>query len=810
MNTIFTAMQLARALGVKRQAAQRLLSGVAHSGQVVVNGRPAGAWMISELPAPLQELLARRMEEAGFRNAEQFLSAPAKRWESAIPLAEVSQDCVDRAVKLQRALRRTLELRDDLTVPSGELERIGLEDYRREFGHAVSGRHLRDLVKRTMERDGGAGQFDRLDLFLDEKPARNNATRPPISLTVQTEFRELQGAISSFKNPAEPTGAEKDYLWLRTFELFEEKLADGKAPKKVKSALVKFLARNAPFLSAGPDALRVAFNRKYSRWLERDRAAEALQDGRKEKSGFYRAPELKAEDRDALIAHAVLNCDGRVSQAWRELAGRNALNEDLQAHYLSSPASKSYCPTRIREAVKYEVAMMDDIHHGPRQDKLNGAHISRDWSGVAAMDWLCGDDATLEVYFYVPDGKGWFTLMRGQFLPMIDLRSLRVLGFGLRPQKSYNAAMIRTLITRVCDEHGLPRKGFYFERGIWANSRLLKGDTSADPFSWPETELGLRSLGLRFVHSKLPRSKPIERVIGALQDLMEGEPGYVGPDEMHEKFERVKKAKLQAEAKKVHPSEHFYSLDQWEARLEEISAQYNATPQGGTMTGGLSPDDAFFQFRRADDPPTKLPPSCRYLLAHHRRPLKVTSNGITLRFGNQAFNYRNEETGRLRGQMVLAWWNPELPEVLTVTDMNRKNAFCVELSPNVPAMDAPAELVEQEMERIAAHQSYACVRYRTLRAKYATPFRRPIVAPATAELGEQIGAGQARIAAQRDEEQRRQRGVRKRAGELGIRAGLAENSERTQSALDLMAEARWEHESEVSGGRATSKAQEQL
>ena len=371
------------------------------------------------------------------------------------------------------------------------------------------------------------------------------------------------------------------------------------------------------------------------------------------------------------------------------------------------------------------------------------------------MDWLCGDDATLEVYFYVPDGKGWFTLMRGQFLPMIDVRSLRVLGFGLRPEKSYNAAMIRTLITRVCDEHGLPHKGFYFERGIWANSRLLKGDMSADPFSWPETEMGLRSLGLRFVHSRLPRSKPIERVIGALQDLMEGEPSYVGPDEMHEQFERVKKAKLQVEARKIHPSEHFYSLDEWEARLEEICAQYDSTPQGGKTTGGLSPDDAFFKFRKADDPPIKLPPSCRYLLAHHKRPLKVTSNGITLRFGNQAFNYRNEETGRLRGQTVLAWFNPELPETLTVTDMNRENAFCVARSPDVPAMEAPAELLEQELETIAAHQSYAKTRYRMLRAKYTTPFRRAVVDEATAELGEQIAAGQSRLEAEQGTEQRR-------------------------------------------------------
>jgi hypothetical protein len=466
-----------------------------------------------------------------------------------------------------------------------------------------------------------------------------------------------------------------------------------------------------------------------------------------------------------------LNCDGRVSQAWRELAGKNALSEELLAHYLSNPASKSYCPTRIREAVKYEIGMMDDIHHGPRQAKLNGAHISRDWSGVAAMDWLCSDDATLEIYWYISDGKGWFTLMRGQFLPMIDVRSLRVLGFGLRPEKSYNAAMIRTLITRVCDEHGLPRKGFIFEGGIWQNSRLLKGDAAADPLSWGETELGLRSLGLRFHHSRLPRSKPIERVIGALQDLMEGQLGYVGPDEMHEKFERVQKAKLQVEAGRVHPSEHFYSLDEWEARLEGICAKYNATEQGGKMTGGLCPDDAFFKFRKADDPPTKLPANCRYLLAHHKRPLKVTSNGITLRFGNQAYNYRNEETGRLRGQTVLAWWNPELPETLTVTDMNRENAFCVALSPALPAMDAPEtvpELWRQENERIAAHMSYARVRYRMLKAKHATPFRHTVVDRATAELGEKIKAGQSRVQAERGKEEKQLAKVRTLSRDLNM------------------------------------------
>src|ERR1039458_9365610 len=78
-NNHFTATQIARALGVKRQAAQRLLSGIAPSGQVVANGRLVSAWLISALPAHSQELLASRAQSTGYRNAEQLLSAPDKQ-----------------------------------------------------------------------------------------------------------------------------------------------------------------------------------------------------------------------------------------------------------------------------------------------------------------------------------------------------------------------------------------------------------------------------------------------------------------------------------------------------------------------------------------------------------------------------------------------------------------------------------------------------------------------------------------------------------------------------------------------------------
>lgn len=418
-NNLFTASQIARALGVKRQAARRVLSSITPAGHVIVGGRPAAAWIISALPAHSQELLARRAHGLGFRNAEQFLSAPAQQWEPPLPLAEIAQDCIDRAVKLQRALRRVLELQDNLTRSTGELERIGLEDYQREFGHAVTGRHLRNLVNRTLDRDAGAGQFARVELFLDEKPARKNAARPAISLAVQTEFRELQEVIGTFKNAVEPAGAEKDYLWLRIFELFEEKVGAGKAQKKVKNALVKFLARNAPFLSAaGADALRVAFNRRYSRWIESDRAAVALQDRRKEKSGFWRAPKLPAQDK-ALLTASGAKLGGGSEQAWRMLHSK--LTPAIRDYYGNS----TRLPDAIRKQIHRDVKLEKISLHGPRAVRTAGAYVNRDPSGIAAGDWDQSDDMTMVNVWWEesPESPVGFWFGQGQLLVWIDERS---------------------------------------------------------------------------------------------------------------------------------------------------------------------------------------------------------------------------------------------------------------------------------------------------------------------------------------------------------------------------------------------------
>ena len=173
------------------------------------------------------------------------------------------------------------------------------------------------------------------------------------------------------------------------------------------------------------------------------------------------------------------------------------------------------------------------------------------------------------------------------------------------------------------------------------------------------------------------------------------------------------------------------------------------------MCAGVSPEEALAQFRNLADPPVKFSAECRYLLAHHKRPAPVTRNGITLRFGKQVFNYRNIDTGRLIGQRVLAWFNPETPEVLTVTDLNRQNPFCVARSQDVPAMDAPADLLDQELDRIEQHQAYAKARYRTLKARHATPVRPMIADRAAIELGAEIGQRRAAVELEQSKDTRR-------------------------------------------------------
>lgn len=104
-------------------------------------------------------------------------------------------------------------------------------------------------------------------------------------------------------------------------------------------------------------------------------------------------------------------------------------------------------------------------------------------------------------------------------------------------------------------------------------------------------------------------------------------------------------------------------------------------------------------------------------------------------------------------------------------------------------MDAPAELLAQEMERINAHMSYGRTRYRTLKAKYSVPFRRVVPDADTVNLGVEIATQQNAVQTRIVADQKKQVRARKTFGRLGmnapreIRPGQVEAAERLNQLL---------------------------
>ncbi len=160
------------------------------------------------------------------------------------------------------------------------------------------------------------------------------------------------------------------------------------------------------------------------------------------------------------------------------------------------------------------------------------------------MQVVTADDLIAPIYFYVPDGCGWYDLTRGQVLASVDVRSSKIIAWSLQPERNYNSLVIRTLMNRVCADRGLPGV-WLFERGIWKSAKLVKGESPpgwADGLFWPEAQVGWDQVGVRFIHATRARTKRVERVFGLIQDLMECVRGYCGRDELRDCPEVTKHA----------------------------------------------------------------------------------------------------------------------------------------------------------------------------------------------------------------------------------------------------------------------------
>jgi hypothetical protein len=218
-------------------------------------------------------------------------------------------------------------------------------------------------------------------------------------------------------------------------------------------------------------------------------------------------------------------------------------------------------------------------------------------------------------------------------------------------------------------------------------------------------------LKLKVRHATTPKAKVIEQVIGALQNLDEFAPGYVGRGEQRVKFEREQKFMQQLKRvgqprkEEVDPCEMLMTMSECEEMLANVMQRFAAEPQNGERLNGLSPAEGWQQLsgNRAH---VVLPDSLRFLLATAESVQTVTVEGIMLRIGRMAHYYcGSEQLGALIGEKVRVRFNPELPEQITVshiaTDPRGLKPFAVPLFDRVRAHGATRD----EFDRAREHQN---------------------------------------------------------------------------------------------------------
>ena len=781
----FTAAQIAAALGKTPQAVRKLLRDVRAAGVRIVAGNEAHAWTLNQLPATLNERLADQAKQQQCRTVEALLAMPRKQWQPAIPLDKISDADIQIANKLREAIRPWLIRQHDADFSAAELERQGIEDYRRVFGNRVTPRYWRELFMRTLRRDNGAEAWNRLEIYLPDRLKQKSAPSSIVTDALAADFAELESFISACANPHAPNKTECAGVWALALEKFTSLMNSGESEKSAARKVRQFLSARASFLAGSRDALWIAFKRKLSALKNSSGDVRALRDGREDNGVEFDLPE---NDRDLLVHRAVFYYRGDIAPAWRDLL-RSGFSTAVVDRYAGRAQNKSHVPASVMDSIAPEVEMLTVMHQGKRAfDSIKG-YVTRSYEGIHSLQCISGDDFTLNTYFYVPDGKGWFDLTRGQVILFIDFRSLRILGWALEPRKSYSSLTIRSLCTHVFGEFGVPEI-LYFERGIWKNASLLKGKT--DPHGFAEISQGLREFGIQFKHAIRPRTKVVERIGGMFQDIAEAEPGYCGRDERRDAPESLRKQMAEVDARKVHPAKYFYSLDQWNQRIRQLVEQYNGEPQQGHILTGMSPDEAFKAHMNQNDPPMQFNAAMRYLLAHDKRLVRVTLNGVTIQIGKQKFNYRGREIAHLVGREVIAWFDPENPEMLVVTNPDRTNPICVTRSENPNALEsliAPESgTLSRELSRIEGQASYLKTRFNVVRAKFPLP-QRQLLADAKGDLlGYEINSGKSALAKRTVETQRRTAANKNKARRLDIPTVMVDDDEQSRRALELLGE----------------------
>jgi len=532
---------------------------------------------------------------------------------------------------------------------------------------------------------------------------------------------ELAELLSKWEDRHSPNKIERAHLLNLAFFKLEDLVRMGAPERAMKARQLFWLLKEVPALGPNEAALRRNYNRLLAQWRKGGRKFAAIYGGREKAARKRKAPKLPVSDVELLAIAAVHDHGDSLKGAW---ATRwHELTQETRGRF---PLGNGYyVPAKVRQQVAPRIRRLSDHHKGWRTARANGAFGHIDYGKSRAGDVTSQDETTADVYCYRSEQPT--NLFRPQLILQIDVISGFIFNFALEESKAMTAVTALGLLRRKLAHWGPSYEGELWERGKYKDAKIL-GKGGIVNLLTEDRETIADRLGIRIAHAWSARGKAImERVFGTVNGMLAGCPGYVGSDEMHLKYESVRKAKKEVEAGAKHPAEAgFLEIDQLTEYIAGLIHKYHRTPGRRKPTGNLiiSPQEALEKFWRRNErgePRERVPldPGLLFLLAGYIEVVRVGRGGISL-FGGK-YRYYNEDTGAVEGEQIKVYLDPENPESISFTDLDGDNVRTVPLLPKIPAFGATPEELEAGLSPVMAHEGAQQRHYRELASKYCPP-----------------------------------------------------------------------------------------
>lgn len=441
-----------------------------------------------------------------------------------------------------------------------------------------------------------------------------------------------------------------------------------------------------------------------------------------------------------------------IASAFRDLAGMPTINGSARRWLHGAYASKSYVPPSVRDALRTPELATKLIQIGPKAMKLDGPFTECTYENVPAGHTFTADDMTANAYVWCewPNDEG-FLLIRPQILAVADVGSQSWLNIRavMRPKGQYNKDDVWGLIGDTLDGYGLFKQAV-LEGGTWQSATVIGQKTNLDD----DTRFGgLRSLGVKVIHTRSPRGKIIEQMFNVLQHAADNVPGFCGRMEMKDCPEVTKKNKALVDAGHAHPRQFFLHISQYTEHLQKVMNELNHTRNDGKVLRGQAPVDKW----TADAPQFDvMPDSAKWLYRSSYRVVDITRNGVRIGVGSGRnmihHTWANPEMlEQWRGRKVIVFWNDANPEadalVYSIRSGKQDKFICrAEYVNPIPRFGATDEQTAKEHLRkklstqlVRSHQA-SLAPY--LQRSTGTLAARPL---AEQEVGEEIAAAADRV-----------------------------------------------------------------